>query len=113
MILDATYYARVHRDRVRALGHPLLLVYLRCSLRECLRRNTQREDPIAEAAVRNLWGRFEPPTEEEDPLRIDAARASPEEAARQVESAWHRRRARRPAPGGRAPRGRGESSQGG
>lgn len=100
VILDATFYMREYRDRVRALGYPTLVVHLDCPLDVCLRRNAERAQPIPAPAVRDLWARFEPPGKEEDAIRIDADRTSPEAAARRILSALKR------LPGARGPRGR-------
>lgn len=100
VILDATYYSRRQRDRVRDLGHPVILVYVSCPMRECLRRNASRADAIPEQAVRNLWGRLEGPTGDERPVRIHTAVTPPGEAADRVLRALLRR-----------PRGRGRGSR--
>lgn len=93
---QAAYFAsdKLKRDRCRRV---LRAAKEAAALRECVRRNAEREAPIAEEAVRNLWGRFERPGTDEDPLRIDTARTAPAEAAERVLRALRRARRARPA----------------
>lgn len=100
VVLDGTFYSREHRDAVRAMGYPALLVYLKCPLEVCLERNRTRRRGIPEKGVVGIWRRFEAPAEEEWPLVVPTDRTAPEAAARRIYRAIVRRAmARSPAPG--------------
>lgn len=84
VVLDGTFYSREHRATVRALGHPVLLVYLECPLEVCLRRNRAREAEIPERGLRAIQGRFEAPEADEGPLVIHSDRVTPEAATQRI-----------------------------
>ena len=84
VVLDGTFYLRRHRDAVRGMGHPILLVYLDCPLEVCLERNRARPQGIPEKGVAGIARGFQPPAREEWPLVIPADRTEPEAAARRI-----------------------------
>ena len=63
LIIDATFYRRSWRDRLReaAEGERLLTVFVDCSLETCLKRNREREKPVPEEAIYIIWNEFERP----------------------------------------------------
>lgn len=91
VVLDGTFYARRHRDAVREIGYPVLLVYLKCPIEVCLMRNRARRKPIPVAGVLGIHRRFEPPTPEEWPLVIPTDRTEPGAAVRRIYRAIVRR----------------------
>lgn len=91
VVLDGTFYLRRHRDAVREMGHPVLLVYLDCPLEVCLQRNKARPQGIPEKGVAGIARGFQPPAREEWPLIIPADRTEPEAAARRICRAMVRR----------------------
>lgn len=95
VVLDGTFYSREHRDGVGGMGHPVLLVYLRCPLELCLERNRRRRHGIPEKGVMGIARRFQRPTDAEWPLVIPTDRTPPDEAARRVHRAILRRATQR------------------
>jgi len=68
LLIDATFYRRAWRDRLRDVvggADRVVTVFVDCSLETCLRRNREREAPIPEAAVRMIWREFERPVDPE------------------------------------------------
>ncbi len=84
VVLDGTFYKREHRDAVRAMGFPVLLVYLNCPLGVCMGRNRGRPEGIPAKGVAGISRRFEPPADEEEPLVILTEHVGPEAAARHI-----------------------------
>lgn len=84
VVLDGTFYSRAHRDGVRGIGYPVLLVYLRCPVEVCLARNRERRAAIPEKGVLGIRRRFEPPGPDEWPLVIDTDTTSPAAAAQRI-----------------------------
>lgn len=91
VVLDGTFYSRAHRDAVREIGYPVLLVYLRCPVEVCLERNRQRPGAIPEKGVLGMRKRFESPGSDECPLVINTDKVTPAAAARRVYRAILRR----------------------
>ena len=66
LLIDATFYRSVWRDRLRDVvgaADRVVTVFIDCSLDTCLRRNLGRKAPIPEAAVRMIWREFERPVD--------------------------------------------------
>ena len=66
LLIDATFYRRAWRDRLRNVvggADRVVTVFVDCSLETCLRRNREREAPIPEAAVHMIWREFERPAD--------------------------------------------------
>ena len=62
LVLDATFYRKAYRDRIREIAskrEEVLTVFIDCSLEVCLERNSQRQNPIPENAVHIMWKQFE------------------------------------------------------
>ena len=64
LIIDATFYRKRWRDRLREIisdGERVVIIFIDCSLETCLVRNREREKPIPEEAIRIIWNKFERP----------------------------------------------------
>jgi predicted kinase len=68
-VFEGTFPRRIDRSPIinisKAFGYEVFCVYATASLKECLERNSQRPDPVPEAAMARTWVAVEPPTEEE------------------------------------------------
>jgi predicted kinase len=88
LVLDGTFYRRAWREEVRKFaesrGIPLLVVLVRSSLQTSLQRDSQREKPVGERAVRIIHAEFEKP---EADIVIDSEKLTPEEAVELILSA--------------------------
>ncbi|MBS7619919.1 AAA family ATPase [Candidatus Bathyarchaeota archaeon] len=85
LILDATFYRKVYRDRVRetAMGRDkLFTIYLKCPLEVCLERNRRRSGAVPENAVRIIHRLFEEP--ENPDLVVNTAEVGVDEALERV-----------------------------
>lgn len=85
LILDATFYRKVYRDRVRetAMGRDeVFTIYLKCPLEVCLERNRRRSGAVPENAIRIIHRLFEEP--ENPDLVVNTAEAGVEEALERV-----------------------------
>lgn len=82
-ILDGTFFRRELRNRFYRLDETYE-VWVRASLETCLERNRERADPIPEAGVRAMYGKFEPPRAD---LELDTERLSAEAALDRLEGA--------------------------
>ncbi len=80
ILLDATFYRRKWRDQVfRKTGRKnVLLIYLKCSLKTCLKRNKERKPQIPEKAVHIIFHQIEEP--ENPDILINTEKISPKEA---------------------------------
>ena len=80
ILLDATFYRKKWRDEVfKKTGRKnVLLIYLRCSLKACLKRNKERKPQIPEKAVHIIFHQMEEP--ENPDILIDTEKINPKEA---------------------------------
>jgi len=65
LILDGTFHREEWRDGIKSIalksGQGIFMIYLKCSLQTCLKRNELRKDRIAEKAVRIVYGQMKEP----------------------------------------------------
>ena len=80
ILLDATFYRRKWRDEVfKKTGRKnVLLIYLRCSLKACLKRNKERKPQIPEKAVHIIFHQMKEPKNPD--ILIDTEKINPKEA---------------------------------
>jgi len=85
LILDATFYRKIYRDRVReiAMGRDkIFTIYLKCPLVVCLERNRRRSGAVSESAVHIIHRLFEEP--ENPDLVLNTAEVGVDEALERV-----------------------------
>jgi adenylylsulfate kinase-like enzyme len=84
VILDATFYKREWRQRVRALApsEKVITVYVECPLSTALGRNRRRQANISEKAIHIIFHKFEPPMN--PTIKIDTTVTAPAPAADQI-----------------------------
>lgn len=82
-ILDGTFFKREWRTRFYRLGDTYE-VWVRASIETCLDRNRERGEPIPEAGVRDIYGRFEPPRAD---LELDTETLDVQAATERLEAA--------------------------
>lgn len=81
-VLDGTFYEREWRAQFYQLGETYE-VWVRASLETCLERNRERDTPIPDAGVRDIYNQFEPPRAD---LEIDTETLDVEESLDRFES---------------------------
>lgn len=62
LIVDATFYRKRWRDRLREVAadeERVVTIFIECSLETCLLRNRERETPLPEKAIQVIWKEFE------------------------------------------------------
>jgi len=97
LILDATFYKKTWRERLRTVAagrDEVVTVFFYCSLESCLSRNRSREEPIPERAIHIIWNEFEMP--ENPDIYIDTDETSVEDAVLKIMEELERRRAHGP-----------------
>lgn len=84
LILDATFYKKEWRQRVRALAgsEKIITVYLACPLSIALDRNRARQPNIPDKAIHIIFHKIEPP--QNPTLQIDTAMTSAVQAAAEI-----------------------------
>lgn len=85
LILDATFYKKIYRDRVREIvggGERIITVHLKCPLEVSLERNRRRKDPVPERGIRIISSLFEEP--ENPDIVINTAEVGVDEAVERV-----------------------------
>lgn len=102
VILDGTFFVREVREGVRAMDHPVSLVYLKCPVEVCLERNRDRRNAIPEKGVVAMSHRFEEPSADERPLVIRTDRTAPTATAERIHRAVVRMASGGTRNGGRA-----------
>ncbi len=85
MIVDATFYRRRWRERLMEVvrdRQKVFTVLVDCSLETCLRRNSERDVPIPDKAVRIIWSEFERPVDHD--IYINTDESSVEQAVEKI-----------------------------
>lgn len=82
-VLDGTFYARRHRNRLYGLGE-VRVVWVRASVETCLARNREREGSVPDVAIHSIAAEFEPPRAD---LELDTETLDPEAALDRLEAA--------------------------
>lgn len=84
LILDATFYKRKWREKVKEIAGKknVVTIFLDCSLEACLKRNEEREPFVEEKVVHIIHHEFERP--EDVDVYIDTEELNPDEAVKRV-----------------------------
>lgn len=84
ILIDATFYKRRWQEMVYkiARNHKILIAYLHCSLKTCLKRNKKREPKIPEKAIYIIHHQMERPKNPD--ISINTDKIKPNKAALKI-----------------------------
>lgn len=84
LIFDATFYRKKFRDKIKDLKgkHEVLIAYLHCDLKTCIRRNEGREPKVPEKAVHIIHREMEKPVKPD--ISINTGEVNPDKSVERV-----------------------------